>query len=75
LASHQLLATRDSAGGAGSRHSALDTRLQSGFAGLDLRPDGFGAPFTGVVDAFEGGIGAGGFAGAFVLSEFADSIG
>ena len=30
---------------------ALDTRLQSGFAGLDLRPDGFGAPFTGVVDS------------------------
>jgi hypothetical protein len=44
-------------------------------AGLDLRPDGAGAPLAGVVVASEGGLCAGGFAGAFVFSEFADSAG
>jgi hypothetical protein len=58
----------------GTRNSPQATRhFQS--SGLDLRPDGFGAPFTGVVVAAQNRIAAEAVAGDFVFSEFADPIG
>ncbi len=67
VTSHSLQATTPEASLPATRY------FQS--AGLDLRPDGAGAPLAGVVVASEGGLCAGGFAGAFVFSEFADSAG
>jgi hypothetical protein len=44
-------------------------------SGLDLRSDGAGASFAGVVDAVEDGIAAERIEGDFIFSEFADLVG